>query len=233
MRSILLAIVLGGLSTMALPISLRAQSENPFETVLRLPMILKVAENDEPQSKLAKLCFNAAHKEMRIRYNYWTQGISEIEGLLASIDRLHKLHLQIGPIANELEFVEQKLAFVKEIESRCEKANSKAIFEALREIDEASVAAFRIRLELELANLKIASGPPPQLSGGTSAAFNVIESPVRWEYKTCDGNGTGTDSPLELNKLGRDGWELVATICDNSAGGNGIVRHYLKRKLPK
>ena len=64
----------------------------------------------------------------------------------------------------------------------------------------------------------------------SSAAQNSETSAVRWEYLFCDGNGTGSMSPL--NELGKDGWELVSTVCDSSAGGNGSVRHYLKRKLP-
>ncbi len=229
MRLILLAVV----ATLAFPISALAQSANPFANVLNSPAVLKVAENDDQQTGLLKQCFNAAHNEMRIRYNYWLQGISEIDGLLASIDRLHKLRVEIVSTASELEFVEQKLAFVKEIESQCAKANSKAKFEALREINEASASAFRMRVELELAKLKIGVGAEAQLPRETSVAPSAVKSSTRWEYKLCDGNGTGSTAPLNLNELGQEGWELVSTICDNSAGGNGIVRHYLKRKLSK
>ncbi len=229
MRLILLAVV----ATLAFSISAHAQNENPFDDVLNTPAVLKVAENDDQKAGLRKQCFNAAHNEMRIRYNYWLQGIGEIDGLLASIAQFHKLRAEIGPTASEIEFVEQKLAFVKEIESHCAKANSKAKFEALRQINEANVVALRLRVELELVKLKIGVAAEAQLPRETSVASSAVKSSTRWEYKLCDGNGTGSTAPVNLNELGKEGWELVSTICDNSAGGNGIVRHYLKRKLPK
>ena len=60
------------------------------------------------------------------------------------------------------------------------------------------------------------------------AAQSAVDSAIRWEYRLYDGNGTGSMAPL--NELGKEGWELVSTVCDNSVGGNGTVRHYLKRK---
>jgi hypothetical protein len=64
----------------------------------------------------------------------------------------------------------------------------------------------------------------------SSAAQDSELAASRWEYTMFEGNGTGSISPL--NDLGKDGWELVSTVCDTSTGGNGSVRHYLKRKLP-
>lgn len=224
MRTILLTII----ATLAFSTSAFAQSENPFNDALNRPVVLLV-ENDNKPTTLLKRSFNAAHNEMRIRYNYWLQGIGEIEGLLTSIDQLHRLRVEIGPTASELEFIGQKLAFVKEVESHCEKVNSKAKYEAIRQIDEASVAAFRMRIELELVKLKSVDAEA-QLPREKSVAPSAVKSITRWEYKLCDGNGTGSTVPINLNELGKEGWELVSTICDNS-GGNGVVRHYLKRKL--
>ena len=158
MRFILLIAV----STFVLANSAYAQIHNPLADVLRSPSELKVAESDDQPTALMKRCFNAAHKEMRVRYNYWLQDIGEIDGFLASIERLHKIRIEMGPATNEITFVEQKLAFAKEIESLCEKANSKTKREALRQINEASTAAFRVHTELELAKLKIASASNPQ-----------------------------------------------------------------------
>ena len=74
--------------------------------------------------------------------------------MIHSIDRLQKIRLEVGPDTNEIAFVQQKLAFIKEIETQCEKGISKAKHEVLREINEASAKAFRIRTELDLAKLK-------------------------------------------------------------------------------
>lgn len=158
MRFFILALVM----IVAFANSAAAQIENPFADVLKRPIEIEVVDTDSQQTTLLKQSFRAAHKEMRIRYNYWLQGVGEIDGLLQSIDRLHKMRLEAGPGASELAFVEQKLAFAQEIETQCEKANSKAKYEAIREIDEASATAFRIRTELEIVKLKAVFGSLPK-----------------------------------------------------------------------
>ncbi len=157
MRFFILAVTL----TVAFANSAVAQIENPFADVLKRAAEIEVVDTDGRHTTLLKQSFNTAHKEMRIRYNYWLQGVGEIDGLLQSIDRLHKIRLEVGPAANELAFVEQKLAFAREIETQCAKANSKAKYEAIREIDEASATAFRIRAELEIEKLKAVVGSLP------------------------------------------------------------------------
>ena len=118
MRFILLVVV----ATLAFSTSILAQSENPFDDALDRKAVLKVAENDNQPASLLKRSINAAHNEMRIRYNYWVPGIGEVDGLIASIDQLHRLRGEIDTTTSELEFIEQKLRFVKEVESHCEKA---------------------------------------------------------------------------------------------------------------
>jgi hypothetical protein len=150
MRFFILAVI----SIPAFSNSAFTQIKNPLADVLMTPAEIKLVDSDDRETTLLKQSFNAAHHEMRIRYNYWLQDIGDIAGLLHSIDRLHELRLAIGPATSELEFLEQKLAFAKELETHCEKANSKAKSEAVRQIDEASTKAFRIRTELEIARLK-------------------------------------------------------------------------------
>lgn len=60
----------------------------------------------------------------------------------------------------------------------------------------------------------------------------------RWEYETIeisDGvwafESTDTDPTEELNQLGRDGWELVATIEGNVGGAGGTKALVFKRPL--
>jgi len=154
MRFFILVLVL----MVSLANSAVAQIENPFADVLKRSAEIQVVDTDSQQTTLLKQSFNAAHKEMRIRYNYWLQGIGEIDGLLQSIDRLHNIRLEVGPAANELAFVEQKLVFAREIETQCEKANSKEKSKAIREIDEATATAFRIRAELQIVKLKAVVG---------------------------------------------------------------------------
>jgi len=158
MRALLLSVV----SIVAFANSAVAQIENPFANVLKSPTELKVIENDDPQTVLLKKTFNASHREMRVRYNLWFQDIGDINVLLQSIERLHKFRLEIGPTTSEISFVEQKLAFAKELETHCEKANSKANFESIRAINEASANAFRIRAELELLKLTSAANTVPK-----------------------------------------------------------------------
>ena len=122
MRSFILAVML----IVVFANSAVAQIENPFADVLKESAEIEVVDSDSLETTLLKHSFNAADKEMRIRYNYWCQGVGEIDGLLQSIDRLHKIRLEVGPAASELAFVEQKLAFAKEIETQCAKARSKA-----------------------------------------------------------------------------------------------------------
>ena len=151
MRIFILAVV----SIIAFSKPVIAQVENPFADVLKTPVEIKVTDSDDRHAALLKQSFNAAHKEMRIRYNYWIQDVGEIDGLLNSIDRLHKIQLEIDPATSELAVVQWKLAFAKEIETQCEKESSKAKYEAIRQINEASAKAFRIRTELDLVKLEL------------------------------------------------------------------------------
>ena len=139
-----------------------AQIDNPFADVLARPAEIKVLDTDDEQTRLLKQCFNAAHNEMRQRYNYWLQDVGDIDGFLHSIDRLHKIRIEISPDTSEIACVQQKLAVIREIEAHCEKGNSKAKYESLRVINEASANAFRIRTELELAKLKRVTTSSPE-----------------------------------------------------------------------
>ncbi len=49
------------------------------------------------------------------------------------------------------------------------------------------------------------------------------------EYRMYVCNGTGSMSPL--NELGKMVGNWYQRFCDTSAGGNGSVRHYLKRSF--
>lgn len=142
--------------------SVGAQIKNPFANILGRPAEIKVLDTDDEQARLLKQCFNAAHNEVRQRYNYWLQGIGEIDGFLHSIDRLQSIWIEVSPDTGEIACVKQKLAFIKKIETQCEKGNSKAKYEALRVINEASVIAFRVRTELELAKLKRVTPSSPK-----------------------------------------------------------------------
>jgi len=158
MRFLILPVV----SIIALSNSALAQGENPFADVLRRPTVIEVLDADDVQTKLLKQCFNAAHNEMRFRYNYWQQDIGDIDCFLQSIERLHKMRLAVSPDLSEIACVQQKLAFIKDIESQCAKGNSRAESEAVREINEASVTAFRVRTELEIAKLKYVAPSSPE-----------------------------------------------------------------------
>lgn len=138
-----------------------AQIKNPYADVLQRPTTIAVNDNDSQQTTLLKRSFNAAHNEMRIRYNYWLQGVGEIGGLLSAIERFHQTRLEVGPAASEIAFVEQKLTFARRIETQCKKEKSKARKESLRAIDEASAIAFRIRTEQMVFKLKSVAGSLP------------------------------------------------------------------------
>ncbi len=142
------------MAVIGLSSSVEAHVDNPFADVLARPTEIKVLDTDDEQTRLLKQCFNAAHNEMRQRYNYWLQGIGDIDGFLNSIDRLQKARIEISPDTSEIVCVQEKLAFIREIEAQCKKENSKAKYESIRVINEASAKAFRVRTELELAKLK-------------------------------------------------------------------------------
>lgn len=135
--------------------SASAQVENPFDNVLGRSQQMQPAAEDNRVTALLKQNFTAAHKEMRYRYNYWQQDIGGIDALLQSADRLHAICLQLTP-AKKRQLLEQKLAFVKELELRCAKDVTRTNSAALREINEASVAARRLAIELEIEQLAIA-----------------------------------------------------------------------------
>lgn len=75
-------------------------------------------------------------------YNVWQQDMGDIDGFLQSIERLHKMRLAVSPDLSEIARVQQKLVFIKGIEWRCVKGNSRAESEAVRKINEASVTDF-------------------------------------------------------------------------------------------
>ncbi len=103
-RKMLRFILLVAASTFVLGNFAGAQVNNPFADVLKSPSELKVDEKDDEPTALMKRCFNAAHNEMRIRYNYWLQDVGEIDGFLASIERLHKVRIEMGPANGRSDF---------------------------------------------------------------------------------------------------------------------------------
>ena len=72
------------------------------------------------------------------------------------------MRLEVSPDLGEIACVQQKLAFIEDIESQVAKGNSNAEYEAVREINEASVTAFRVRTELEIAKLKYVAPSAPE-----------------------------------------------------------------------
>jgi hypothetical protein len=58
-------------------------------------------------------------------------------------------------------------------------------------------------------------------------AFAQNRQNIQWEYTAFDTNYTELDAVIEeANKLGREGWELVA---NDSGYGNRLI---FKRRLP-
>ena len=57
----------------------------------------------------------------------------------------------------------------------------------------------------------------------TTAA--ITEGNSKWEY-------TFITNESEMNKLGKDGWELVAVSSNNYNGNTSYHTMYFKRKLP-
>jgi len=54
----------------------------------------------------------------------------------------------------------------------------------------------------------------------------TMHKTAQWEYKTTTLYPTGPSAESEINKLGKDGWQLVAVVDANS-GSNAI--YYFKR----
>lgn len=53
------------------------------------------------------------------------------------------------------------------------------------------------------------------------------ETPVLWEYKAALGGSNSSDAERELNRLGLEGWELVAVVPPHDPSGQAVL--YFKR----
>jgi len=58
----------------------------------------------------------------------------------------------------------------------------------------------------------------------TTAA--ITAGNTKWEYRTSQG------ALQDANKLGQEGWELVAVHADSFNGTSTGATYYFKRKLP-
>jgi hypothetical protein len=132
-----------------------AQEENPFKDILKAPAELKIAEDDDKPTALRKQLYNAAHAEIRTRYNYWLQGVGEIDGLLDSVNRFHNVREEIEPKSDPRRNLEQKIAYFLELEKQSTTIQlTNAKLHAHREIDKREATSFRIAAQLELERLK-------------------------------------------------------------------------------
>ena len=70
--------------------------------------------------------------------------------------------------------------------------------------------------------------PNPPAPGVITPIVYVNEK-IIWEYKVLTRNLSKEDAPAEdeLNRLGKDGWELVGIVSDSS-----LAYLYLKRTKP-
>ncbi len=121
------------------------------------PPIARYAEfeSDNADSKieaLEKQCANATNLELRTRYTYWLQGTGEIDGLIDCIKRYQVLRIEIEsmPDLNKLKREELELAArLEEQAKRLTKSGKRAKYE----IAEATAAAYKLHLMLEIARL--------------------------------------------------------------------------------
>ena len=135
-----------------------AYAADPFSEILKRRTVIAPAEGDDKMTELLKLGYNAVHAEIRVKYNYWQQGVGDADGLIGAIERFHALRLQIEPGADRRECLRQKLAFARQIEEECPKTKSQSKYQALCEIDEAAAKSFRLAAELELQQLTMGAG---------------------------------------------------------------------------
>ncbi len=64
---------------------------------------------------------------------------------------------------------------------------------------------------------------------GVVTPIVYVNEKIIWEYKVLTRNLSKEDAPAEdeLNRLGKDGWELVGIVSDSS-----LAYLYLKRTKP-
>ena len=80
-------------------------------------------------------------------------------------------------------------------------------------------------LDVEAIIPKVVEASPLQTSPVRSSARGG--TPVLWEYKTALGGSQSSDAERELNRLGREGWDLVAVVPPHDPSGQTVL--YLKR----
>jgi hypothetical protein len=130
-----------------------ARGEDAYSDILLRPTVLAPDAGDDKAAALLKELFNATHAEVRIKYNYWQQGVGNADGLIDAIERFHTVRLEREPMGDHHEFLRQQIAFVKKLEGECPGTKSNSKYQALVEIDEAALKSFRLASELALTRL--------------------------------------------------------------------------------
>lgn len=149
-----LRIVLSSLALIAAG-NLATAQDSPYEKIpTRVGQPMLISDGDEEGRALLKECYNVTYAEIQIRYNYWLQGIGDVDDLLDNLIRFQEYRIELEGEMDKLKFAEQLLAFVKELEEQCKRGKSKIQFESDRTTQEARIRSFLSATKLEVARLR-------------------------------------------------------------------------------
>ncbi len=114
---------------------------------------IKIEDSRNDFEKLQIKLLNATNHELRHRYTFWLQGIGNIEGLIAAIDRYHNARIDANPTSKVDALLAEKLDLAKRIEKQ-----AILISEVKRGAEHATAPiathAYRLSVDLEIAKRK-------------------------------------------------------------------------------
>ena len=134
-----------------------AQQPDPYLTIGE-PHVMNLLADDSEITKLQKQYYDACHSELRIRFNYWNQGVGEVENLFQALDRFHEYCVSCDAVPDKKLWLKYKVNFAERIESQTSNGiRAKRLTQAKFNIEKASCTAYLTRHKLQLARIRIRS----------------------------------------------------------------------------
>ena len=112
---------------------------------------IKIEASHNEVEKLQIELLKARNDEVRHRYTSWLQGVGNIEGLLAAIDRYHNARIDVYPTSNVDGLLSEKLDLAKRIEKQAKLISRRSAEHATAPI---ATHAYRLTVDLEIAKRK-------------------------------------------------------------------------------
>lgn len=132
--------------------TLAAQDIPTTPKILRLENV-EVPETDTAINKLRKKSFNATRNELHARINLWSQEIFSIDGVIDSMERIHKLRIDIETMPDEFQLAVDKAEAAEYLLEQ--RKSSKTRRGVVKETELVILESYKLRCKLEAETIKL------------------------------------------------------------------------------